>query len=89
MDELVERFKAEAAERFERIRRLAGDDTLGDDRYEAIREEAHKLKGAAGMLGFPEFKDRAAELEDLVKLGPDAAAALDAAVAKLEDALPA
>ena len=53
MDELVERFKAEARGAF-RAHPLGWpiDDTLGDDRFEAIREEAHKLKGAAGMLGF-------------------------------------
>lgn len=89
MDDLVERFRAEAVERFERIRELSVDDTLGDDRYEAIREEAHKLKGAAGMLGFSELKERAAELEDLVRLGPDSASALGVAVARMHDALPA
>lgn len=88
MEELVERFKTEAHERFDRIRSLAIDETLDDERFEAIREEAHKLKGAAGMLGFPELKDRAAALEDLAKLGPDAGPALDSAVAGVGEALP-
>jgi len=88
MEELVERFKAEARERFERIRSLSEDETLGDDRFEAIREEAHKLKGASGMLGFPDLKDRAAELEDLAKIGADAGSALGSAVSAVGDALP-
>lgn len=88
MEELIERFKTEARERFERVRSLAIDETLGDERFEAIREEAHKLKGAAGILGFAELKDRAAELEDLAKLGPDAESRLDSAVAGVGDALP-
>lgn len=86
MDELVERFKAEAGERADRIEQFAAG--AGDERFDAIREESHKLKGAAGMLGFPELKDRASELEELAAGDPNGRDGLDAAVAALRTALP-
>ncbi|MBK5230220.1 MAG: Hpt domain-containing protein, partial [Thermoleophilia bacterium] len=58
------RFKNEALERCARIEQLTAG--TGEDRFGEIREESHKLKGAAGMFGFPELQDRAAELEQLV-----------------------
>jgi HPt (histidine-containing phosphotransfer) domain-containing protein len=67
MDELVERFKDEAVDRFGQIQQLltslpgAVDPALPCDE---IRDHAHKLKGAAGVLGFPVLKDRASELEE-------------------------
>ncbi len=84
MDELAARFKAEARDRFARISELAEDRQNAD----AIREEAHKLKGAAGMLGFPELKDRAAELEVLTASGDADQAQLSAAVDALGAVLP-
>lgn len=75
MDELVARFKTEARERSDRIQQLltdmAGDDSDAESCNE-IREQAHKLKGAAGILGFPELKDRAAELEEVAAAQADA-----------------
>ncbi|MBI4897131.1 MAG: Hpt domain-containing protein [Actinobacteria bacterium] len=84
MDELATRFKAEARDRFARITQLAGDAQNAD----AIREEAHKLKGAAGMLGFPELKDRAAELEILTASGDAAQNEIAAAVEALGTVIP-
>lgn len=91
MDELLERFKGEAHERIARIELLAvGADAAG---IEQIREEAHKIKGASGMLGFPELKERAADLEDLASAAAEDGSAgtdgLIAAVAALRAALPA
>lgn len=68
MDDLILRFKAESAERMERIEELlTGLTEAGDaaERCDAIREEAHKLKGAAGVLGYPEMKESASELEEV------------------------
>lgn len=68
MDELVERFKLEAVDRFGEIEQLLAalqtevDPALPCDE---IRDHAHKLKGAAGVLGFPVLKDRASELEEV------------------------
>ncbi|MFY9487965.1 MAG: Hpt domain-containing protein [Solirubrobacterales bacterium] len=97
MDELIERFKGEARERYERIQTLldgVGSSDDAADRCNGIREEAHKLKGAAGMLGFPELKDRASELEALsaaIAEQPDerAQATLTPAVSALASSLPA
>lgn len=75
MDELVARFKTEARERSDRIQQLVADMAADDPdagSCDAIREEAHKLKGAAGILGFPELKDRAAELEEVAAAQADA-----------------
>ena len=68
MFELIDRFKAEAEERVDKIEALLSE-MENDERpaagADAIRDHAHKLKGAAGVLGFPEMKDRAAELEEV------------------------
>ncbi|MBJ7459195.1 MAG: Hpt domain-containing protein [Thermoleophilaceae bacterium] len=67
MAELTQRFKAEALDRTGQIElllsslRAATDPALICDE---IREHAHKLKGASGIFGFDEFKDRAAEVEE-------------------------
>ena len=67
MDELTVRFKAEALERVGEIEVLleslpsAADPAMICD---VIRDHAHKLKGAAGVFGYDEFKLRAAELEE-------------------------
>lgn len=87
MDAIVERFKTEAKDRMRTIGDMvdvvdAADTALAAaDAIGLIREEAHKLKGAAGVLDFPEVKDAAAALEDLASSGldavdPDAAAGL-------------
>ncbi|MFY9264764.1 MAG: Hpt domain-containing protein [Solirubrobacterales bacterium] len=97
MDDLIDRFRIEARERFERIERLhEGIVSSGDvaEGFSSIREEAHKLKGGAGILGFAELKDRAAELETSVaaqaeRRDPAAGETIAAAVAALREALPA
>lgn len=67
MDELTQRFKGEALDRTGQIEILlsslpaASDPSLICDE---IREHAHKLKGAAGIFGFEDFKLRAAEVEE-------------------------
>jgi HPt (histidine-containing phosphotransfer) domain-containing protein len=67
LDELAARFKAEALDRTGQVEVLleslpsAGDPAAICD---AIRDHAHKLKGAAGVFGFGDLKDRAAELEE-------------------------
>lgn len=77
MDAIMERFKTEAKDRVKTIgdmvdvvdvaeTALAATDAIG-----VIREEAHKLKGAAGVLDFPEIKEAAAALEDLAASGLD------------------
>jgi HPt (histidine-containing phosphotransfer) domain-containing protein len=86
MDELVVRFKNEARERCARIEQLAAG--AGDHRLGAIREESHKVKGAAGMFGFPELQDRAAELEQLVAGDRNGRGELEDAIAALRAALP-
>lgn len=82
MDELVARFKTEARERSDHVQQLlagmAGD-AADAESCSAIREEAHKLKGAAGILGFPDLKDRAAELEDASAMLAGTTVAADAA----------
>lgn len=85
MDELVNRFKREARERFTRIERLAADGPAG---YAGVREEAHKIKGAAGMLGFGDLRDRAAELEQAVGEESPDAERVRTLVAALSEALP-
>lgn len=66
--EIVKRFKGEASETAKSIddmaRSLAG---AADPRasVSAIREQAHKLKGAAGVLDFPDVKNRAAAVEEI------------------------
>lgn len=68
MFELIDRFKAEAEDRVDKIEGLLSEmenDEQPAASADAIRDHAHKLKGAAGVLGFPEMKDRAAELEEV------------------------
>lgn len=67
MDELRVRFKAEVLDRLGQIEVLlqslpsAADPAMIAD---AIRDHAHKLKGAAGIFGYGEFQLRASELEE-------------------------
>lgn len=67
LDELRGRFKAEVIDRLGQIEVLleslpsASDPAMIAD---AIREHAHMLKGAAGVFGYAEFQQRAAELEE-------------------------
>lgn len=98
MFELIDRFKAEAEERCREIERLLGQLEGAEDPAEpadGIRDHAHKLKGAAGVLGFPEMKDRAAELEEVAASqtaaadGATAAGAIKPAAKALEETLPA
>lgn len=70
MSEVIERLKgkfvSEAATSLGRIAEWIAELHRGGSRHELvsrIREEAHGLKGAAAVLGFEEFRDRAAELE--------------------------
>lgn len=101
MDAIIKRFRAEAKDRVISIETLAEglidaagvvDPTVA---YDAIREQAHMLKGAAGVLDFPDIKNAAASLEDLVASGLDnvdtdaAGALLEAAVSALGSAIEA
>lgn len=98
MAELTQRFKAEALDRTDQIEILlsslssAGDPALICDE---IRDHAHKLKGAAGIFGFEEFKERAAEVEEEASAqagaadGETAYGALAPAVGELLAAIPA
>lgn len=66
MDELVARFGDEAGERTAAIERLHQSLTPADNPGAVcgeIREHAHKLKGAAGVLGFTAINESAAALE--------------------------
>ena len=67
MAELSERFKAEALDRTGQIEILLNALPSAVDPAaicDEIRDHAHKLKGAAGIFGFDEFKARAAEMEE-------------------------
>jgi HPt (histidine-containing phosphotransfer) domain-containing protein len=67
MEELKQRFVAEALERTAQIEHLLSSLATSDDPAAAcdqIRDHAHKIKGAAGIFGFEEFKQRASELEE-------------------------
>lgn len=67
MAELAQRFKAEALDRTGQIEILVSSLQSASDPAmicDEIRDHAHKLKGAAGVFGFDEFKDRAAEVEE-------------------------
>lgn len=78
MDAIVQRFKTEAKDRMVTITDMldvvdaAGSVLVAADAIGVIREEAHKLKGAAGVLDFPEIKEAASALEDLAASGLDA-----------------
>lgn len=97
LGQLTERFKAEAVDRAGQIRALlaalpgqADPVALCDE----IRDHAHKLKGAAGVFGFEEFKQRAAELEEEASAqagaadGATAAGALEPVFGELAAAIP-
>lgn len=78
MDAIMERFKTEAKDRVRTIGDMVDVVDVADtalaaiDAIGVIREEAHKLKGAAGVLDFPEIKEAAAALEELAASGLDA-----------------
>ena len=97
MFELIDRFKAEAGDRCGKIESLLAEMKVAESPTETadkIRDHAHKLKGAAGVLGFPEMKDRAAELEEVAASqaaaadGKTAAGAIRPAASALEAVLP-
>lgn len=98
MAELAQRFKAEALDRTGQIEILLGALPTADDPAmicDEIREHAHKLKGAAGIFGFDDFKDRSAELEEEAAAqagaadGAAAAGAIDPVFGAFTAALPA
>jgi HPt (histidine-containing phosphotransfer) domain-containing protein len=67
MAELTQRFKAEALDATGQIEILLNSLSAAADPSmicNEIREHAHKLKGAAGIFGFEDFKNRAAEVEE-------------------------
>lgn len=67
MAELTERFKAEAIDRTGQVEILLQSlATAGDPAQicDAIRDHAHKLKGAAGVFGYDALKERCGELEE-------------------------
>ena len=67
MAELTQRFKAEALDRTDQIEILLSSLSSAADPAmicDEIRDHAHKLKGAAGVFGFHEFKERASEVEE-------------------------
>jgi HPt (histidine-containing phosphotransfer) domain-containing protein len=67
MAELTQRFKAEALDRTGQIEILLTSLSSAADPAaicDEIRDHAHKLKGAAGVFGFHDFKDRASEVEE-------------------------
>lgn len=97
MFELIDRFKAEAGDRCVKIDKLLAEMKAAESPTETagkIRDHAHKLKGAAGVLGFPEMKDRAAKLEEVAAAqteaasGKTAAGAIRPAARALEAVLP-
>lgn len=96
MEELTARFVKEAQERSaavaELLAGLSASSAAADD-CDAIRDHAHKLKGAAGMFGFVDLRAVAAELEEAaagqVENGADGAAELLAPlVGRLAEATP-
>ncbi|MBJ7353718.1 MAG: Hpt domain-containing protein [Thermoleophilaceae bacterium] len=67
MAELTQRFKGEALDRTGQIELLLNALPSAADPAaicDEIRDHAHKLKGAAGIFGFDDFKQRAAEVEE-------------------------
>lgn len=65
--ELAGRFSAEVLDRTGQIQiLLAALETASDPAAicDEIRDHAHKLKGAAGVFGHEEFKQRCGELEE-------------------------
>lgn len=98
MAELKERFKAEVLDRTGQIEILLGALPSADDPAvisDEIRDHAHKLKGAAGIFGYNEFKDRAAELEEEAAAqagaadGATAAGAIEPVFGEFTAAIPA
>ncbi len=66
--DIVRRFKGEATDSAKSIDEMAHSLTRATDpraSVAAIREQAHKLKGAAGVLDFPDVKNHAAAVEDI------------------------
>lgn len=64
----MERFKNEATDSAKSIDEMARSLSEATDpraSVATIREQAHKLKGAAGVLDFPDVKNRAAAVEDI------------------------
>lgn len=67
MAELAERFKAEVLDRTGQVEILLSALPRAEDPAEicdAIRDHAHKLKGAAGVFGYDDLKQRCGELEE-------------------------
>ncbi|MGH2958029.1 MAG: Hpt domain-containing protein [Solirubrobacterales bacterium] len=67
MAELTQRFKVEALDRTDQIEILLSSLSSAADPAmicDEIRDHAHKLKGAAGVFGFHDFKERASEVEE-------------------------
>ncbi len=67
MADLTARFRAEAVERGKLIQSLLDALPGATDPAaicDEIRGHAHQLKGAAGMFGYTELRDRASELEE-------------------------
>lgn len=67
MAELTQRFKGEALDRTGQIEILLSSLQSAVDPSmicDEIRDHAHKLKGAAGIFGFEDFKQRASEVEE-------------------------
>lgn len=97
MAELAERFKAEALDRTGQIEILLGALPSAVDPAaicDEIRDHAHKLKGAAGVFGYDELKNRSGELEEEASAqasaadGAQAAAGLQPVFGELTAALP-
>lgn len=95
--ELAQRFRAEVLDRVGQIETLLA--SLADATDPAaicaeIADHAHKLRGAAGMFGHCELRDRASELEEETSAqasaadGATAAGALNPAFGELTAAVP-
>jgi HPt (histidine-containing phosphotransfer) domain-containing protein len=96
--ELAGRFKLEVLDRTGQIEVLLGALSTAADPAaicDEIRDHAHKLKGAAGVFGFDEFKERSGELEEEAAAqagaadGATAAGALQPVFDEFTAALPA
>lgn len=95
--ELASRFKAEVLDRTGQIEILLGSLASAADPAaicDEIRDHAHKMKGAAGVFGFDEFKERSGELEEEASAqagaadGATAAGALEPVFGELTAAIP-
>lgn len=79
-----------ASELPERLARLENSLQAGD--WDALAGEAHKLKGTAGVFGWPAVGELAAEIEKLVRTSPNNPArqrALEAAMRQVRELTPA